>query len=305
MADKKGIAHPSPLPKAVKSMGQNFLVNRDICRSIVDAAGFDAGDTILELGPGLGAITFELAGRVSRVVAVELDARMFSYLEAKAQAEKITNITLVSGNMLHLCFEKLAKDMGVERLRIIGNLPYNISSPMLFHMVDAGDYIDQAVVMLQKEVADRLIARPGCKDYGILSVIFQYSAEMEQLLQVAPCMFRPAPKVMSSVIKIRFRPPVRRVSDFHLFVRLVRAVFQQRRKTLANSLRAFLGAESSGRRGLSQQRSIEALECLNSCGIRPERRPEELTVEEFVGLADVIAAHALPLHENSIFVEVS
>lgn len=272
-------------------MGQNFLVNKDVCRSIVDAAGFDAEDTILELGPGLGAITFELAKRVRRVVAVELDARMFNYLEAKAQAEGITNITLVSGNMLHLCFARLAMDMGVQRLRIIGNLPYNISSPMLFHMVEARDYIEQAVVMLQKEVADRLIARPGCKDYGILSVIFQYSANIEQLLQVDPHMFRPAPKVMSSVIRILFRSAVRRVSDFRLFVRLVRAVFQQRRKTLANSLRAFLWSDT-----LSRQ--IDAQECLNECGIRPERRPEELTVEEFVGLAEVIAEVLKPLRKE-------
>lgn len=279
-------------------MGQNFLVNKDVCRSIVNAAGFNAEDTILELGPGLGAITFELAARVKQVVAVELDARMFSYLEARAQAERITNIQLVSSNMLHLCFERLVRDMGVERLKIIGNLPYNISSPMLFHMVEAGDYIEQAVVMLQKEVADRLVARPGCKDYGILSVIFQYSADMEQLLRVAPCMFRPAPKVMSSVIRIRFRPAVRRVSDFRLFVRLVRAVFQQRRKTLANSLRPFFESEMSRHRGLLPQRSMNALDCLNMCGIRPERRPEELAVEEFVELAEVISGFLESLRKD-------
>ncbi len=272
-------------------MGQNFLVNKDVCRSIVDAAGFDAEDTILELGPGLGAITFELAKRVRRVVAVELDARMFSYLEAKAQAEGIMNIQLVAGNMLHLCFERLVMDLGVQQLKIIGNLPYNISSPMLFHMVEVGDCMEQAVVMLQKEVADRLVARPGCKDYGILSVIFQYAADMEQLLQVAPCMFRPAPKVMSSVIRIRFRPAVRRVSDFRLFVRLVRAVFQQRRKTLANSLKAFL-------KSASPSRSIDALACLSMCGIHPEKRPEELAVEEFVRFADVTANLLRPFRKD-------
>lgn len=273
--------HSSSLPKAVKALGQNFLVNKDVCRSIVDAAGFGVEDTILELGPGLGAITFELARRVRQVVAVELDARMFSYLEARAQAERITNVKLVSSNMLHLCFERLAIDLGVQQLKIIGNLPYNISSPMLFHMMESRDYIEQAVVMLQKEVADRLVAMPGCKDYGILSVIFQYAANMKQLLQVAPCMFRPAPKIMSSVIRIQFRPAARRVSDFRLFVSLVRAVFQQRRKTLANSLRAFL-------KSASPSMSIDALECLRMCDIRAERRPEELAVEEFVRLADVI-----------------
>lgn len=262
-------------------MGQNFLVNKDVCRSIVNAADFDTEDTILELGPGLGAITFELARCVRRVVAVELDARMFSYLEARMQAEGITNIQLVAGNMLHLCFERLAMDLGVQKLKIIGNLPYNISSPMLFHMVEAVGHIEQAVVMLQKEVADRLVAMPSCKNYGILSVIFQYSADMEQLLQVAPCMFRPAPKVMSSVIRIRFRPAVRPVSDFRLFVRLVRAVFQQRRKMLANSLKGFLMSASASR-------SIDPIECLSMCGIRAERRPEELTVDEFVRLAEVI-----------------
>jgi len=270
------------LPKPIKAMGQNFLINRWICQAIVAASGFGPKDVVLELGPGLGALTFELAKQVKHVTAVELDSRMLQYLALKAQAEQLTNISLVKANMLHLDFKHLSqKDMG-QPLKIIGNLPYNISSPMLFHLVEARNYIEQAVLMLQKELADRMTAPPGCKAYGILSVVFQYAARIEHLLDVPPSMFRPAPKVMSSVIRIGFRPPSLVVRDFSLFLRMVKAVFQQRRKTIANSLKAFMGSDEL-------LKPIDVLALLDTYDIDFQTRPEIISVEGFVRLANTLA----------------
>lgn len=282
--------HPS-FPQALRSMGQNFLVNSGVCRAIVDAADFKAEDTILELGPGMGALTFELVKSVRRVVAVELDERMCGYLETRARGENVANLSIVRGNMLHISFGELAREWGVNRIKIIGNLPYNISSPMLFRMVEAKDCIEQAVVMLQKEVADRIVAPPNCKAYGVLSVIFQYASDVEYLISVPPHMFRPMPKVMSSVIRIRFRPVAQQVWDFSLFVRLVKALFQQRRKILSNSLRSFLSSQSFTNK-------FDALQCLEICEIKPDRRPETLYVEEFVRLANTISGYITSLEKD-------
>jgi 16S rRNA (adenine1518-N6/adenine1519-N6)-dimethyltransferase len=257
-----------------KRFGQHFLepVWAD---KVVDAIAPAAEDVFLEIGPGPGILTRRLAPRVSRLTAVEIDRDLIAALAAELPA----NTTIVSGDVLELDLAAVLPAAGP--IRIAGNLPYNISSPIVFRVLELAcrRQVADATFMLQREVADRLIARPGTPEYGVLSVLVQWHAEVSRLLAIPPGAFRPPPEVRSALIRMRFRPPPFPLKDPALFEKMVRSVFTQRRKTVQNALAPF--AAALGR---------DSAAALTAAGIELRRRPETLEVIEMARLADTLAA---------------
>src|SRR5210317_1311519 len=223
-----------------KRFGQNFLVNKNISEKIVELAGIHPEDTIIELGVGFGALTSHLAKCCKKVIGLEIDSGIIRYHQEEGSLPG--NVTLLHQDILQADFSKLASEAG-GRIKIIANLPYSISNPLLFKLTLHRDEIDWAVLMLQKEVAQRLSAKMGTKDYGILTVRMAACASAQKLLDLRPQHFHPRPKVDSQVLRITFHPKPERAEalpeyDNALFKIIVDAAFQQRRKTLVNSLSA-------------------------------------------------------------------
>ena len=276
------------MPRARKRFGQHFLEPAWV-EKVVRAIDPQADETFVEIGPGRGALTRPLAARAKRVFAYEIDRD----LAAELRAEAIPNVTVVEGDVLDtLCLDQLAPSpepqRGMQRapspepLRVAGNLPYNAASPIMFKLADlfaAGVPIGDATLMLQREVADRLVAAPGTREYGVLSVLLQHVATIDILLKLPAGAFRPAPKVLSALVRLRFHPPLPTVASPKAFTGIVRAVFTRRRKTLANALHA---VDTSGQRSFGP--------VLEDAGLDGRRRPETLTVAEFARLADAYAA---------------
>ena len=236
-----------------------------------------AGEVVVEIGPGRGALTEALLACVDRLVAVEIDRDLVALLRARASAHKLL---LIEGDILQVDLGAVLRAEGGQRLLIVGNLPYNITAPLLFHLLAYADCINRAIVMVQREVARRLVARPGSRDYSLLSVLVAMRAAVDLRLQVGRACFRPVPAVDSAVVELRFAPQARyALKDVRCFDRLVRQAFGQRRKMLRNSL---LGLNPEGGRpwleALGQQADIELT-----------RRPQELSIEEFVRLSDAYA----------------
>lgn len=256
--------------RAKKRYGQHFLQGA-WADKLVDAIQPRPGDRFVEIGPGPGALTLRLAPRVAHVTAVELDPDMVAALRPQLPE----NVTLVQDDFLQVDLEALTSPGPV---RIAGNLPYNVSSPILFRVVDlhrSRGGIGDATFMLQREVAERIESGPGTKDYGVLSILVQLHADVRRLLTLPPGAFRPQPKVHSAVVRLIFRPPAVTLADESLFERMVRTVFMQRRKTLSNALKPF-----------AELRSRSALDALRVAGIDPGRRPETLQLTELARLAD-------------------
>jgi 16S rRNA (adenine1518-N6/adenine1519-N6)-dimethyltransferase len=239
-------------------------------------AAIDPGpdETFIEIGPGRGALTRPLAARARQVIAYEIDRDLAAGLQAAAPP----NVTVVPGDFL------TARLTTPGPVRVAGNLPYNVGAPILFalieHALGGGGLVD-ATVMLQREVADRLLAPPGSRQYGVLSVLVQHAATVERLLDLPAGAFRPPPRVLSSVVRLRFHPLDPPVRDRGVFQRVVQAVFTRRRKTLANALLAYdahLSVVADTRFGDGSR-----------LGIDFRRRPETLTVAEFAALADALA----------------
>lgn len=267
--------------RARKRFGQHFLeppwVDK-VLRAIAPASD----QTFIEIGPGRGAMTRALTARARRVVAFEIDRDLAAGLKQTAPA----NLTVVEGDFLDVTPEMLRTVLTAGELaqpiRVAGNLPYNVASPILFKLVEllaAGIRLADAHVMLQREVADRLVATPGTGEYGVLAVLLGHVAGVEKVLTLPAGAFRPAPQVQSAVVRLQFHPPSPPVEKGQVFVDLVRAVFTRRRKTLANALLAY---EKRGR------------EYLIAAGIDGRRRPETLSIAEFAKLADAIAGTTLP-----------
>jgi len=261
--------------QARKRFGQNFLVSPGVIRKIVDAVAPRAGDTVVEIGPGLGALTEPLLERIDHLHVVEIDRDLIARLRQQYPAERLT---IHAGDALVFDFGAL-KEAGP--LKIIGNLPYNISSPLLFHLANYVNQVSEMHFMLQKEVVDRMVSAPGSGDYGRLSVMLQYRYFMERLFIVPPGSFNPAPKVDSAVVRMIPRKVGAGVTaegtalDEELFARLVMAAFSQRRKMLRNTLKEFGG---------------EAL--LEAQEIAPTARAETLSVSDYVRLANVLTQSA-------------
>ncbi|WP_303104174.1 16S rRNA (adenine(1518)-N(6)/adenine(1519)-N(6))-dimethyltransferase RsmA [uncultured Mitsuokella sp.] len=257
-----------------KKLGQNFLIDARIVQGIVDAAEIKPGDRVLEIGPGIGTLTQGLAEAGAEVTAVELDKKLPAVLKETLKA--YDNVTIVPGDILKVNIPEI---MGEGPFKVAANLPYYITTPILMTLLERRLPITHMVTMVQKEVAERMTAKPGSRIYGALSVAVQYYTEPEIVLDVLPRSFIPAPEVMSVVVSCRVRrKPAVDVQDEKLFFRVVKAAFGQRRKTLANALR---GA------GFPKEQVRDALE---SAGIDPIRRGETLTLAEFGQLADAFAA---------------
>lgn len=262
----------------LKSLGQNFLTDQNILNKIVNAGEVGADDCVLEIGPGLGALTDQLVARAGRVMAVEYDRGLFQILQERyAQS---SNIQLVNADILGINLERLIFDYSSgERLKVIANLPYYITSPVIFKVVEAKLRWDRMIFLVQKEVAQRICAKPGTKAYGTLTVMLNYYGRAEQVGVVSKHVFYPAPQVDSAILRIipdweRFDP-----SLYESLHQVVQAAFSQRRKTILNafeSLAQWFGGKT------------ELAGVLQQAGVDPVRRGETLNVDEFIKLAGAL-----------------
>jgi 16S rRNA (adenine1518-N6/adenine1519-N6)-dimethyltransferase len=252
-----------------KRFGQNFLVSPGIIRKIVDAIAPHAGDTVVEIGPGLGALTEPLLERIEPLHVVEIDRDLIERLRQRFPPERLI---IHEGDALQFDFGALKSE---GPLKIVGNLPYNISSPLLFHLAEIADQVSEMHFMLQKEVVDRMVAAPGSGDFGRLSVMLQYHFQMERLFVVPPGAFNPAPKVDSAIVRMipKKLGAGETALDEELFSRLVMAAFSQRRKMLRNTLKEFGGEVF-----------------LEAQGIAPTARAETLSVADYVRLSNSLTS---------------
>ena len=263
--------------RASKRLGQNFLVDRGVVQGIVDAAELSPADTVLEIGPGIGTLTQGLAETGARVVAVELDKKLPAVLAETLQG--YDNVTIVPGDILKLNIVETLGLRAGERCKVVANLPYYITTPIIMTLLEQRLPIERLVTMVQKEVAVRMTARPGSKDYGALSIAVQYFTVPRMVMDVPPRSFLPAPEVTSAVIACHVQDvPTVQPADEKLFFRLVRAAFGQRRKTLLNAL---TGA------GLSKEMSRAGL---LAAGIAENMRGEQLSLADFARLSDAVTS---------------
>lgn len=258
-----------------KRLGQNFLVHPHIAEQIVAAAAVGPEDTVIELGVGLGALTLPLARQAGRVIGLEIDAGLVRYHQETNDLP--ANVTLLHQDLLTADFVALSAEAG-GKLKMVANLPYAVTNPLLFKLIEARHVMEWAVLMVQKEVALRLTARPGSKEYGVLSVLLGGCATVERVLTVGPGNFHPRPKVDSMVVRLDFRRPPLEVAPelFPKLRRLVDAAFRQRRKTLRNSL---TGGHLPG---LDQEKVGQLLA---AAAINPKQRAEELTIADYLRMA--------------------
>ena len=248
---------------ARKRFGQHFLTDRAVLDAIVDAIRPEPGEALVEIGPGLGAMTDPLVARCQRLTVIELDRDLAQRLRQRPELE------VIEADVLQVDFAALAARAG-QRLRVVGNLPYNISTPILFHLLGAVSHVIDQHFMLQKEVVDRMAAAPGCKDYGRLSVMLQWRYRIEAVLDVPPEAFEPPPRVDSAVVRMRPLPLVAGV-DAALLGELVRVAFSQRRKLLRHTL----------------GRWLEARQFAGEFNV--QRRAEEVPVSEYLALAATLS----------------
>ena len=253
-----------------KRFGQHFLCDQEIISRIVQAIDPRPGQRIVEIGPGDGAITLPILRKAGKLTVIELDRDLVPRI--KARCAEVGEVEIINADVLTVDLSQLSGDG--EKLRVVGNLPYNISSPILFHCIDHLDAIADMHFMLQREVVDRMAAAPGSKVYGRLSVMLQLACRVEPLLPVPPHAFRPPPKVDSAVVRLTPLPREQRpLEQLGLIKQLVRAAFGQRRKTLSNSLDGVASAED-----------------MRAVDINPGARAEQLSPQSFVRLADFLAS---------------
>lgn len=259
-----------------KKYGQNFLIDTRVLDKIIAAAEITEEDCVLEIGPGIGTMTQYLAERAGEVVAVEIDGNLIPILEETLSAYK--NVTIIHQDILKMDVEGLARERG-KPLKVVANLPYYITTPIIMGLFEKHVPLKNITVMVQKEVADRMQAGPGTKDYGALSLAVQYYAKPEVVANVPPNCFIPRPNVGSAVVRMdRYEAPPVQVEEGKLFA-IIRAAFNQRRKTLANSLGNALEL------GISKERTGEALERM---GLPVTVRGEALSLEQFAELSNLL-----------------
>ncbi|MBA4349565.1 MAG: 16S rRNA (adenine(1518)-N(6)/adenine(1519)-N(6))-dimethyltransferase [Thermodesulfovibrio sp.] len=252
------------MPK--KYLGQNFLFDPSILRRIIDVSGVTHNDTVVEIGPGHGRLTKMLAEAAGKVIAIELDSELFKKL--KDELKEFNNIELVHGDVLKYPFDEIGP------FKVVSNIPYYITTPIIFRLLEARKNLKSMTLTIQKEVAERIVAKPDTKEYGVLSLAVQYYAKPEIKFIIPRGAFRPVPKVDSAVIHLdTLKKPKVKVHDEKLFFRIIKAGFSQRRKTLSNALKPIA-------------KNIKEL--LIDAGIEPIRRSETLTIEEFARLADIV-----------------
>ncbi|WP_044641806.1 16S rRNA (adenine(1518)-N(6)/adenine(1519)-N(6))-dimethyltransferase RsmA [Risungbinella massiliensis] len=262
-----------------KSLGQNFLTDLNVLENIVDAAQLTDQSGVIEIGPGIGALTERLAQQAKKVVAVEIDQRLLPVL--KRHFEEDANVTILHGDAMQVDFHQLITDQfaDCDKVHVVANLPYYITTPILARLLEEKYPLHNIVIMIQKEVAERIVANPGKKDFGALSVLAQYYADVSWVTKVPSHVFVPQPKVDSAVIRLDIRQePAVMVESEKRFFQIVRASFAQRRKTLSNAL---------GSQVLQDRSKAEVNELLLEAGVEPSRRGETLTLEEFAKIADL------------------
>ncbi|MFU0800572.1 MAG: 16S rRNA (adenine(1518)-N(6)/adenine(1519)-N(6))-dimethyltransferase RsmA [Xylanivirga thermophila] len=263
-----------------KTLGQNFLIDRNILDKIIDGANISPGDNVLEVGPGVGTLTRELAGKAKDVVAVEIDKALMPILEETLG--DLDNVSIVQGDILKLdLYDLIARYFDDERFKVVANLPYYITTPIIMNFLESGVPVDSIIVMVQKEVAQRMAAQPCSKDYGALTVAVNYYSKPRIITKAPASVFMPKPKVDSMVIALdrREEPPVL-VWDKELFFKVIKSAFSMRRKTLLNSL-----SNLEAYTGLTKDALRSAL---NACGIDGGRRGETLSIEEFAMVTNSI-----------------
>ncbi|MEM1243888.1 MAG: 16S rRNA (adenine(1518)-N(6)/adenine(1519)-N(6))-dimethyltransferase RsmA [Pseudomonadota bacterium] len=252
--------------KPRKRFGQHFLTDATIIERVIQTINPQPDQTLIEIGPGLGAITEPLLKAAGKLIALELDRDVIPHL--RAHCHGLGQLDIINVDVLNYDFKALYQQ---KKLHIVGNLPYNISTPLMFHLFKFLDIIQSMHFMLQKEVADRLTAQVNTKQYGRLSIMAQYHCHITELFDVPPQAFKPAPKVFSSIVELTPRTNLpEKAKDYTRFELLVREAFNHRRKTLQNSLKGYIDSDD-----------------FVKVGIDPKRRAETLTVEEFITLANL------------------
>jgi 16S rRNA (adenine1518-N6/adenine1519-N6)-dimethyltransferase len=272
---KKELAEYDLTPR--KRWGQHFLVDRNILTKVIRTAKLEKGDVVLEIGPGTGEMTLALARQVKRVIAVEIDRKLVKMLTEKTA--DLSNIMVIEGDILKISFEQLYRQ-GHQQLKVVANLPYQISTPLLFRFIESRDLFSTLTLMLQREVAGRMIAPPGGKDYGPLSIFTQSVSDISIQFYIRPSAFFPPPKVESAVIHMVWKErPLVRLEEGGWFKKVVKGCFSYRRKRLINALK---------HTDLPLPENLE--ERIEKIGIDSQRRPETLTIQEFVCLADALSS---------------
>jgi 16S rRNA (adenine1518-N6/adenine1519-N6)-dimethyltransferase len=256
------------LPKPKRSFGQNFLIDKNYVRKIVDAAHFPESKTLVEIGPGRGALTEELVNCPGKVIAIELDRELAAILNEKFKA--IGNFQLLQADALNVDFETLASESG-SKLTLVANLPYNISTAILTHLISYRHSFTELILMFQREVADRITAEPATSERGYLTVTVEAFMTVERLFDVPPTAFKPVPKVWSSVVRLVPKAETQFDTDTGLFQSLVSDAFRQKRKTLLNNLKRSTAALHINDAGI----------LLEAAGIDPSRRAETLNIDEW------------------------
>lgn len=262
--------------RLTKSLGQNFLTDENVVKRIVDAAEVCDNDLVIEIGPGVGSMTTELAKRAQKVIAVEIDRHLIPAL--KENLSEFSNVDIINKDIMKVDIKELQNGAEAANVKVVANLPYYITTPIIMKLLEEDNDIDLMVFMVQKEVAQRMAAKPGGKDYGALSVAVQYYSKPEKAFNVAPHCFVPQPEVDSTVIKLNINqvPPVK-LMDKELFFKVVKASFGQRRKTLVNAL---------SNSGNFQKTKDEIKEVLNKLGIDENARGETLSITQFAELSN-------------------
>ncbi len=258
-----------------KRWGQHFLVDQNILSKVIRTAELEKGDVVLEIGPGLGEMTLALARQVKKVIAVEIDRKLVKILQEKTA--DFSNIMVIEGDVLKISLHQLYPQ-GNQQFKVVANLPYQISTPLIFRFIESKQLFSTVTLMLQREVAERMIASPGGKDYGPLSIFTQSVSDLSIQFFIKPSAFFPPPKVESAVIHMVWKEkPLVRLEEEGWFKKVVKGCFSYRRKRLINALRhadLFLPEDLEKR--------------IEKIGIDSQRRPETLTIQEFVTLADAL-----------------
>jgi 16S rRNA (adenine1518-N6/adenine1519-N6)-dimethyltransferase len=259
-----------------KQLGQHFLTDQTTAEMIVNRSGILPEDVVLEIGAGLGALTIPVARKASKVFAVDKDHKIIDILRTEILTSNLSNVVIMEQNILKLDIKSLSENIN-QKMVVMGNLPYNISSQILVQLIESRKVLSKAVVMLQKELAQRIAAQPGCKDYGRLTVMLRYCSDIKKIADVKASLFFPRPKVDSEVLELKFKKTLEYpANDEVFFFRVIKAAFGNRRKMLKNALGA-------------SELSIDAntaKDVLERSDIDPARRAETLTIEEFVKLSN-------------------
>lgn len=253
--------------KPKKGFGQNFLVAMPTAEKICKLLDLSSGDSVIEIGPGLGILTRIICKQTKNVVVIEKDISMADIINTELGG----SVKIVNGDVLDVDFGSIIHRK--RDFKVIGNIPYNLTSPIIFKLIENKKYFQFAILMVQKEVAERLVAKPNSKDYGVLSIMTQVNAKISKLFDVSPASFIPRPKVTSSIVRFDFADePQYKIEDMQAFSKLVRTVFQTRRKTIKN--------------GLLRVVTSDVDEILSKAKISPTLRPENLSIEDFIRLAN-------------------